>query len=119
MKHAFVLRLQAAAIRADAASRAAALDAIADSIDGGADEVIPLDKAAAELGVQPRTLRAASKRGEIDLEGPRRARVVRRGELDRWLRVRRPGSAPAAANDETRDPDADALASAAARLRGR
>src|SRR5688572_11363853 len=49
------------------------------------DEPIPLAKAAEMIGAPLRALRLAARRGELVLEGPRCARVVRRSELDRWL----------------------------------
>lgn len=116
MKHADALRLLASALLADAAARAASLEVIADALESGGDELVPLDVAAETLLIKPRVLRDAARRGELVIEGPRRSRVIRRGELDRWLRERRPQPMLRAAND-TGGGDAEALARSAARLR--
>lgn len=67
---------------ADEGVRRALREALAVSPD---DERIPLAHAAVELDVSVRVLRDAARRGELVIEGPRSARVVRRGELNRWL----------------------------------
>lgn len=82
------LRTTARAIRADAEERAGALEAAADELDRGADDVIPVAKVAETLGVRERVVLDAGRRGEVRIEGPRAARVIRRSELDRWLGAR-------------------------------
>jgi len=82
------------AIEADAKERAASLRAMAESIDAGASELLPLDRAASLIGRSVRVLRDAARRGELEIIGPRSARVVRRSELDRWLRESAPKAKP-------------------------
>lgn len=60
-------------------------------IDSSADFVRLVD-AAAELGVKPRVLRDARRRGQLHIEGPRAARVIRRAELARYLAATAPQS---------------------------
>jgi hypothetical protein len=50
-----------------------------------ADEYIPLQQAAERIGATPRMLRDAAARGELVIEGPKLARVVRRSSFERWL----------------------------------
>ena len=89
---------------------------------GAGDEVIPLQRAAAMVGTSTRALRLAARRGDLAIEGPRAARVVRRGELDRWLAAQAPASTRVnVANDADEDDDRAAaraaVAAAAARAR--
>ncbi|MBC7017973.1 helix-turn-helix domain-containing protein, partial [Salmonella enterica] len=84
------LRASARAIRADADERANTLDALAGEIERCADTPFSVAVAATGLGISPRVLRDAARRGELALEGPRSARVVRRSELDRWLAATAP-----------------------------
>ena len=48
------------------------------------DDRLPLEDAAALVRVTVRELRAAGARRELDIRGPQRARVVRRGDLLAW-----------------------------------
>jgi hypothetical protein len=109
------LRAMARAILADATERAATLGAIADEIDRAADAWIPIDDGAALANVSPRVLREAASRGEIVLGGSGRRRVVRRADLDTWIKARASKliAAPIAANDS--DEDRAAFARSAAR----
>ncbi len=107
------LRASARAIRADADERANALDALANELERGADLPFSVTRAATDLGVSPRVLRDAARRGDLSLEGPRSARVVRRSELDRWLAA----SAPKRRAQASAAPDDDHAAFARSALR--
>ncbi len=57
-------------------------------IESLADAWIPLDVAGRELGIRPRVIMDAARRGEIKLGGAGRRRVVLRSELTRWVASR-------------------------------
>jgi hypothetical protein len=98
---------------------AAGLGALAVALRGAtpatADAWLPLFVAARELGVRPRVLSDAARRGELTLGGAGRSRVVSRAELDRWIASRATRTATA-----TSEPDAvDAAIARAARRAAR
>ncbi len=95
-------------IRAIVRDEIAAVRAQAD------DAIIPIDVAAAELGIRPRVIRDAATRGEITLGGAGRRRVVTRAELRRWVESRPVQTAHVAAPDD-RGEATSAIARAAAR----
>ena len=68
-------------------------------LGGEHDEPIALARVAADLGVRPRVLRDAARRGELAIQGPRNARVILRSERDRWLASQRIEPKTTAAND--------------------
>lgn len=80
-------RAQALALRA----QADALEAEADLLEceNTPDPWLPIAAAAGELGMRVRGLRDAARRGDLVIEGPRSARVVRRSELDRFIASKR------------------------------
>lgn len=95
------LRSQAAALQAQAAT----LLALADACERGGDAA-PVDEwiAVAACALPQRTVRAAGKRGALEIRRIGRADFVRRSELDRW------------AASKTSEPSTDSLI-AAGRLR--
>ncbi len=116
------LRATANAIVADATERAATLRAAAEQIEQGGDPSIPVARLAKEIGAPVRAVTLAGKRDELEIRGPRCARVVRRSEADRWIASHRPRPASAAANDvadERADARASVAAAAARAARGR
>src|ERR1700735_5257314 len=58
------------------------------------DELVPLADGAHLGGTSPRALKDAARRGEIEIFGRERSRVVRRSDVLRWVQERR---APVAA----------------------
>lgn len=79
-----------------------------------ADDLIPLDQAAALVGTSRRALKDAARRGELRLLGRERTRVVRRSELLAWIDMRK--TAPVAG---PQDADIDARVSKLARRGGK
>ncbi len=76
------LRAIVLALLADDEVRAALRAAMGASTG---EEWLPLSRAAETIGVRPRTIVDAARRGEIAVHGPKGSRVVRRRDLDRWL----------------------------------
>jgi len=79
-------------------------------------DVLPVSRAADVVGVNVRVLRDAARRGDLQLLGPRGARVVRRAELDRWLAQSAPMARPLVRADL--DEDRTAFERSAIRLAG-
>ncbi|MGD0529016.1 MAG: hypothetical protein ABSE49_28015 [Polyangiaceae bacterium] len=60
---------------------------VASAVDPG--ELLPLVDAGRLAGTSPRALKEAARRGELELFGRERSRVVRRGDVLRWVQERR------------------------------
>lgn len=103
----------ARAILADAAERAAALDAAADEIERGNDTLVSIEAGAASLGITVRHLRDDLRRRGIAVEKVGGACFVRRASL---TRTAVPTAKAKAANDShhvERDERAEARAAVA------
>lgn len=53
------------------------------------DDLLPIDEAAALAQCSVRTLRAASRTGDLAVFGKQRSRTVRRADLNAWIESRR------------------------------
>lgn len=105
------LRAMARAIVADAAERAAALDAAADEVERGEDALVSIEAGAASLGITPRQLRDDLRRRGVPVEKVGGTCFVRRASL---TRTAVPTARATAANDSREvEPDERAEARAA------
>ena len=101
------LRAMARAIVADAAERAAALDAAADEIERGDDGLVSIEAGAASLGISARQLRDDLRRRGVAVEKVGGTCFVRRASL---TRTAVPTARATPANDSAPEKHGDARA---------
>jgi hypothetical protein len=103
-------------------AQAAAHRAIADALDAEAmahetaDERMPIEDVAAELGISARVILDDERRQRCTLERAGRRRFMRTSERDRWLASRAPTKLSATASNDTKTDDEAARDRMVARL---